>query len=212
MLNTKDGITLVALIVTVVVLVALCGVVVNSIVGDNGIVNKATLESEEAERLNAKEELETYVIDLKTTSIRNGKDLTTEELVDALSRNKTIVIKNTISNMITGEYKGYSFLIDEDTVYLNYLQEDLDIKVNFNNTVINEDEYYGLVSGTIITSEAIDKIIFDGKKVSFSKTSNGYKFNNIMVTESNKYSMLIKTTSGNVKIEEITVMGIPEVE
>ena len=41
MLKNKKGITLVALVVTIVVLLILAGVSINLVLGDNGIINKA---------------------------------------------------------------------------------------------------------------------------------------------------------------------------
>ena len=40
MLNNKKGITLIALVVTVVVLIILAGVSINAVLGDNGIIKK----------------------------------------------------------------------------------------------------------------------------------------------------------------------------
>ena len=41
MLKSKKGITLVALVVTIVVLLILAGVSINLVLGDNGIISKA---------------------------------------------------------------------------------------------------------------------------------------------------------------------------
>ena len=41
MLNNKKGITLIALVVTVVVLIILAGVSINAVIGDDGIIKKA---------------------------------------------------------------------------------------------------------------------------------------------------------------------------
>ena len=40
-LKNKKGITLIALVVTVVVLIILAGVSINAVLGDNGIIKKA---------------------------------------------------------------------------------------------------------------------------------------------------------------------------
>ena len=58
MLNNKKGITLIALVVTVVVLIILAGVSINAVLGDNGIIKKAnqaasvTKEAEVKEAIN----------------------------------------------------------------------------------------------------------------------------------------------------------------
>ena len=63
-LQTKDnkkaynGITLIALVTTIVVLLILSGVSINLILGDNGIINKAQQEEEKEEEAYAKEKVE----------------------------------------------------------------------------------------------------------------------------------------------------------
>ena len=57
-LKNKKGITLIALVVTVVVLIILAGVSINAVLGDNGIIKKAnqaasvTKEAEVKEAIN----------------------------------------------------------------------------------------------------------------------------------------------------------------
>ena len=66
MLNNKKGITLIALVVTVVVLIILAGVSINAVLGDNGIIKKAnqaasvTKEAEVKETIN-RTKLEFYL-------------------------------------------------------------------------------------------------------------------------------------------------------
>ena len=50
-INTKDknGITLVALVVTIVILILLAGVSINLVIGNNGIIAKAQIAKKNAE-------------------------------------------------------------------------------------------------------------------------------------------------------------------
>ena len=50
-INTKDknGITLVALVVTIIVLILLAGVSINLVIGNNGIIAKAQIAKKNAE-------------------------------------------------------------------------------------------------------------------------------------------------------------------
>ena len=50
-LKNKKGITLIALVVTVVVLIILAGVSINAVLGDNGIIKKANQAAMRAVRM-----------------------------------------------------------------------------------------------------------------------------------------------------------------
>ena len=56
--KTQKGITLLALVITIVVLLILAGITINAITGDNGIIGNAGKAKEEAEIANEKEILE----------------------------------------------------------------------------------------------------------------------------------------------------------
>ena len=61
--NNIEGVTLVALVVTIIVLIILAGVSINFILGDNGIVAKAKLAKEQTEKATLNEQIslnETY--------------------------------------------------------------------------------------------------------------------------------------------------------
>ncbi|MFQ6944426.1 MAG: hypothetical protein ACLRTR_08725 [Clostridia bacterium] len=53
-LKNKKGITLIALVVTVVVLIILAGVSINAVLGDNGIIKKSKSSSKCNERSRSK--------------------------------------------------------------------------------------------------------------------------------------------------------------
>ena len=58
----KTGITLIALIITIIVLLILAGVTINVLVGDNGVVSKAMEASEKANSSSERELIETASI------------------------------------------------------------------------------------------------------------------------------------------------------
>ena len=61
MLKQKSGITLVALVITIIVLLILASVTINMITGDNAILQSAIQAKEQAEIDNEKEQLEIAV-------------------------------------------------------------------------------------------------------------------------------------------------------
>ena len=61
--KTEKGITLVALVVTIVVLLILAGVSINTVVGDDGIIQKAKEKAEATKRASAEEEMNRLVLE-----------------------------------------------------------------------------------------------------------------------------------------------------
>ena len=58
MLKSNKGVTLVALVITIIVLLILAGVSISLVVGDNGVLNNATSAVDETNEGTAREELE----------------------------------------------------------------------------------------------------------------------------------------------------------
>ncbi len=69
-MKTKEmkGITLVALVVTIVVLLILAGVSINTVLGDDGIIKKAKEEAEATKQTSAEEEMNRLVLEYQLAS------------------------------------------------------------------------------------------------------------------------------------------------
>ncbi|MBR1540764.1 MAG: hypothetical protein IJ629_06410, partial [Clostridia bacterium] len=78
----KKGITLIALVITIIVLLILAGVSIAMITGENGILKRAAEAKEKSERL---EIIETAQIDIAGKQIQNDGSLSEEELVEILT-------------------------------------------------------------------------------------------------------------------------------
>ncbi len=63
-MKKERGITLIALVVTIIVLLILAGVSIRTLTGDNGILNRAKTAKELTEKAIAKEKLQIELIDL----------------------------------------------------------------------------------------------------------------------------------------------------
>ena len=80
---SEKGITLIALIVTIVVLLILAGVSINLVIGDNGIITKAKQAASATEEASAKNDMELFL-----TGLRMDKELDASfRLADYLSSN-----------------------------------------------------------------------------------------------------------------------------
>lgn len=115
-IRDKKGITLIALVVTIVVLIILAGVSINLMLGDNGIIKKALESAEEQKISNIKEEI---VLELANIDAGNIYDnITVEEkcnrvydhlkeknLTSNTKKNGNLLIVNDkyVINLATGE-------------------------------------------------------------------------------------------------------------
>ena len=92
MLDNKKGITLIALVVTVVVLIILAGVSINAVLGDNGIIKKANQAASVTKAAEVKEAinrpiLEFYLTDDYETLEDFLKAKVTEGQIDSVTTN-----------------------------------------------------------------------------------------------------------------------------
>ena len=78
----ESGITLMALIVTIIVLLILAGISISMLAGDNGIIKKATEAAEVTETATIKEQIQLAVLDALTEGL--GKITSTESLDNSL--------------------------------------------------------------------------------------------------------------------------------
>lgn len=83
-LKKTNGITLIALIVTIIVLLILASVSISMLTGDNGILVQAKKAEEETERANVIEQAQVDILSKQTE--KGVEDLTTGELKEILNK------------------------------------------------------------------------------------------------------------------------------
>ena len=97
-IKSNFGITLIALIITIIVLLILAGVTINMLIGDNGILNKVTIASEKTKIENAKEIIKTAVLEneiyRKTGDAENTKEeKELQEEIEEKLKNEGYIVK-----------------------------------------------------------------------------------------------------------------------
>ena len=112
--KTNSGITLIALVITIIVLLILAGVTIATLTGDNGILTKATESKDKTEEAEAEEQVKLAI----AGSIGEDGEIDNEELKDNLNKIEGIEEVGEISDSdypisvtIDGEY---SYLINKD--------------------------------------------------------------------------------------------------
>ena len=112
--KVKSGITLIALIITIIVLLILAGVSITLVVGDNGTLTKAQKATTETNKASIKEELELEISNMQLEAIENNEELTKEKIVDELKTNKGLLVVDYTDKTINGKYKDYQIFVDEN--------------------------------------------------------------------------------------------------
>lgn len=115
MLKNNKGVTLVSLVVTIIILLILAGISISSVVGDNGLLNKATTSKTATEKKEEEEQLQIMLNNYVANELTIGKDLKTyledkknvgelAEVTEVTEVNKQIKVK----------VNTYAFTVDVD--------------------------------------------------------------------------------------------------
>ena len=151
--RNKKGITLVALVITIIVLLILAGVTIAMVIGDNGILTRASDAKEQTEYVSGMEELR-MVINAAYTE--NLGSLTLPQAAVAIKK----------------EYSGDKFYTDKDNKETNEISED-----SLKN--ISGTEFYVLHKGNIYKVEQENNsIICSGINGSSNNNNNNNNNNN----------------------------------
>ena len=80
--NKNKGITLIALVVTIVILLILAGISIGALTGDNGIINQAHTAKEDTEIASWEEQIDLAIIDAENKHINPTMDDVIDELIN----------------------------------------------------------------------------------------------------------------------------------
>ena len=100
----NKGITLIALVITIIVLLILVGITIASLIGENGVLSRASESRDSQNKAQVQEELQLIVMESMTE--QNGY---VASEVAAKIQGATAS-----GNQISGTYKGYSYTVDEN--------------------------------------------------------------------------------------------------
>lgn len=79
-IKNKKGITLIALVITIVVLAILAGVTINLVIGQEGIIQKAEIAHEKQDAVTANEQVGIAQLSEEADSYISGSRETTEQI------------------------------------------------------------------------------------------------------------------------------------
>ena len=179
----NNGITLIALVITIIVLLILAGIALNTILGDNGIMNKVATSREKQNYTDAKETLQIMLLEIKTQVMTEEKRKTVitdcnkldgkhdvkkiEYISEQIAQTQIIEIENPKYALIT--YRGYVFKVDE------------------NLNIMNEESGYQYDEETLEYKKQIAKTLTElGVKTTYTQSSDDY-IKNIEVLANKNY-------------------------
>ena len=121
-MGKQKGITLIALVITIIVLLILAGISIATLTGENGLLSKATTAKEETKKAEIREEIELAIAAIQAEELQKGNKVTLETLAGSeeepgqLENSKDLegITAKLNGKQITGEYKGYDYTIDEN--------------------------------------------------------------------------------------------------
>ena len=213
-IKSNFGITLIALIITIIVLLILAGVTLNMVMGENGLFGKANNAKNKTEVAQYEEELRMCVLELQTEEASNGRTFNMDTIRDNLDtytqklEDETIEWKEKDIEEPTGIYKGYNFYIDKK--YGAHIK-DKATGTQISMKILSEIPETGYTNQDvslkiIITNneKGINKIIKpDGntENLNGAKTYEEEK----TATENTKYTYVVTDTEGKEETKEVEI-------
>lgn len=153
-----EGITLISLVITIILLIILAGVVINLSIGENGLFSKAKYAKEKYTEMSARERLETVLMEAAIEKETNKDYNNTEYLNEMLKENQMEVMED---NIIVD---NYNFVIDREKLIIAKSLGKTQIKVTKKvQEYLGKNENDKYVANTLVTIECnieIENITF----------------------------------------------------
>ena len=112
--KSNNGITLIALVITIIVLLILAGIAIAMLTGNNGILDKTTTAKHKTEEAEVKEAVELMVQDYNIGKHTNQEENIKKYFQKQAARGEISRIVDNKDNTYTVEKDGYQVLIDEN--------------------------------------------------------------------------------------------------
>ena len=211
-LANQNGITLIALIVTIVILIILAGLSINLVLGENGIIAKA---KEQQEKQDIARILENLELEKDAVGIDNENTITLEKYIDFIKQKGIIINENILEN----NEKSALIVVEGKYVY-SLEEENGNVKIEYNGKVNNLPPVIKVKNITNTTNkiniEVETRRNEEGKIEYYIKEENEseyqlkkttqettYSYENL--EQNKKYNVKIVVVSGNGKTAEILV-------
>ena len=177
--NSKEAITLISLVITIIVLLIVAGISIALLTSENGILNKSTEAKQFTEKANDRELLQVEVLGSYDEKI----NINVNKLIDNLENAGVNVIEKEFPLVV--ELKSGKYIIKEDGSIVNFDQKENKlgtISINKNIDNLNTSAKIKTIQGRTIT--------IDGSTLKQSEITSDFKENDqIMIYASNSNTM-----------------------
>lgn len=163
-----EGITLIALVVTIVVLLILAGITIGMILGENGIIAKAQKAKELQRIAQIKEQVKIKMSELTADKIENAREnITTKEVLEVTERDEIIVWKDVEEEKgITEDSYSVKFKKDETGKIIDVIvQKEHNLGLLLNLEIREEEEKLYVYISAIDLENGINQIEVQGKDI-----------------------------------------------
>lgn len=106
--RNQRGITLIALVITIIVLLILAGVTINVLLGQDGIINRTQQAKEQHEYAAAKEIIDLKLVEIYTDAVSNNEEYTMSKITTGMTDDTTITIDEKYFNATASLKTGIS--------------------------------------------------------------------------------------------------------
>ena len=207
MKKKEKGITLIALVITIIVLLILAGVSIATLTGEGGILSKAKTAGISQEEQEAKEKLELVLQDLTISKHTDSTYDQNKSINNAIEKENMTMI----GDMVIVD--GWQFEIDRSVpkiaISLGKGKENEIIEITANATV-TEDYAKANIEARITFEGKVKEIIIKGTNVEVPTPENGVYTITHEVAENGTYTILVKDEEGNYKIAKVEITELTE--
>ena len=201
--KSNNGITLIALVITIIVLLILAAVSIAMLTGENGILKKASTAKEKHLISEAKEKIELALQDLRIEEESKGNSLTKEKLSKLLESEYEISVGSTESFPVEVVQSIYKFQIN-DKYQVEYLGEATGTRVTYKTEpegYTNQDKV--IIKLTVKNAKGIKEIQCpDGTKKgeNTTETTIGYE-----VTKNGTYTFKVIDNENKEETRDVII-------
>ena len=197
-LQKERGITLIALIVTIIILIILAGISISTLTGDNGIIDQAHTAKEDTEIASWEEQIDLAIIDAE----KKHRDTTMENVIEELINKKVIndesqvdkdtgtITTNEPSYVIEDKLADYVVIYAENQLkagdYVNYVDKNGETRLCC--VLYDKSSGYGV---QIITMDTVGEVTIGSKE---SKEEAYKEYNNAIEKLNNEAMKYLNTT------------------
>lgn len=202
-IKNNKGITIIALVITIIILIILAGVCINLVLGENGIITRAKDAANTYTIEQIKEKVRADILDLDIQKIAKGEELTIEQALEGLLAKGTFSEINKEENYgIVDDYIIELTLDENGKVIIGNIEKVTDFKISY---TLNPTTY---TSGNVEVSLNINAKNYTITKINIPEGMTKKENGNYEITKNGTYTVTVETAQGITKKKDIIVNTI----